>query len=105
YKFWLATPSATPKPRVECKVVRPPGEMERLRMNQADMERAADESHGRFYTLADADRLLDDLPTGTRVTVNAPGPPYLMWNRFPLFLLAILLLTTEWLLRKQKNLL
>ncbi|HTU19616.1 MAG TPA: VWA domain-containing protein, partial [Gemmataceae bacterium] len=75
YKFWLASPSATPKPRAECKVVRPPGEMERLRMNQADMERAADESQGRFYTIADADRLLDELPTGTRVTVNAPGPP------------------------------
>jgi len=42
--------------------------------------------------LADADRLLDDLPTGTRVTVNAPGPPYVLWNRFPLFVLAILLL-------------
>jgi hypothetical protein len=62
--------------RAECKVVRPPGEMERLRMNQADMERAADESHGRFYALADAEHLLDDLPTGTRATVNAPGPPH-----------------------------
>jgi hypothetical protein len=105
YKFWLASPSATPKPRAEAKVVRPPGEMERLRMNQADMERAAEESQGRFYTLADADRLLDDLPTGTRVTVNAPGPPYVVWNHFILFLLALGLLTTEWLLRKQKNLL
>lgn len=105
YKFWLASPSATPRPQVECKVVRPPGEMENLRMNQAEMERAADESRGRFYTLADADHLLDDLPTGTRVTVNAPGPPYVMWNHFALFLLAIGLLSTEWLLRKQKNLL
>jgi hypothetical protein len=105
YKFWLASPSTKPKPRAECKVVRPPGEMERLRMNQADMERAADESHGRFYTIADADDLLDDLPTGTRVTVNAPGPPYVMWNHLALFVMALGLLTTEWLLRKQKNLL
>ncbi len=74
-------------------------------MNQTDMERAADESHGRFYTIADAEHLLEDLPTGTRVTVNAPGPPYVLWNRFPLFVLAILLLSAEWLLRKQKNLL
>jgi len=106
YKFWLTQPTApNPKPRAECKVLRPPGEMERLRMNQIDMERAADESHGRFYTLADAERLLEDLPTGTRVTVNAPGPPYLVWNHFGLFVLALGLLTTEWLLRKQKNLL
>jgi hypothetical protein len=106
YKFWLTQPAAAnPKPRAECKVLRPPGEMQRLRMNQADLERAADESQGRFYTLADADRLLDDLPTGTRVTVNAPGPPYLVWNQFVLFLLALMLLTTEWLMRKRKNLL
>jgi hypothetical protein len=105
YKFWLSQPSATPKPRAEAKVLRPPGEMERLRMNQTDMERAADESRGRFYNLADAGKLLEELPTGTRVTVNAPGPPYLLWNRFGLFVLAMCLLSTEWLLRKQKNLL
>jgi hypothetical protein len=105
YKFWLAQPATNPKPRAECKVVRPPGEMERLRMNQSDMERAADESQGRFYTIADAERLLEDLPTGTRVTVNAPGPPFVMWHHFVLFLLALMLLSTEWLLRKQKNLL
>jgi hypothetical protein len=105
YKFWLTQPTANPKPRAECKVVRPPGEMERLRMNQADMEKAADESHGRFYTIADAERLLDELPTGTRVTVNAPGPPYVVWNHFALFALVLMFLTTEWLLRKQKNLL
>jgi hypothetical protein len=106
YKFWLSEPVApNPKPRAECKVLAPPGEMERLRMNQAEMERAAEESHGRFYSLADADRLLEELPVGTRVTVNAPGPPWLVWNHFVLFLAALLFLTTEWLLRKQKNLL
>src|SRR5262249_49955710 len=106
YKFWLSQPAAaTPRPRAECKVLAPPGELEGLRMNQADMERAAEESQGRFYTLADADRLPDELPAGTRVTVNAPGPPWLVWNSFFLFLAALLFLSTEWLLRKQKNLL
>jgi hypothetical protein len=105
YKFWLSSPSVNPRPRAEAKVLAPPGEMERLRMAQGDLERAAEESHGRFYTIADADRLIAELPVGTRVTVNAPGPPYLVWNHFALFLLALLFLSTEWLLRKQKNLL
>ncbi len=105
YKFWLSTPSVTPKPRAEAKVLTPPGEMERLRMAQGDLERAAEESHGRFYTIATADRLVAELPVGTRVTVNAPGPPYLVWNHFALFLLALMFLATEWLLRKQRNLL
>jgi hypothetical protein len=86
-------------------VLAPPGEMERLRMNQAEMEQAAAESRGRFYTLVDADRLLDELPTGNRVTVNSSGPPWLIWNHLLLFLLALGLLSVEWLLRKQKNLL
>jgi hypothetical protein len=105
YRFWLSEPTATPRPRAECKVLAPPGEMERLRMNQAEMERAAAETSGRFYTLADAPRLLDELPAGTRISVHASGPPFLVWNQAPIFLLVLGLLSLEWVLRKQKNLL
>ena len=97
YHFWLSEPTAKPRPRVECKVLAPPGEMERLRMNQSEMEVAASTTQGKFYTLADADRLPDELPSGNRVTVNAPGPPMTVWNSSLLFLLAALgLLTAEW---------
>jgi len=105
YKFWLSQPTATPKPRAECRVLAPPGEMDRLRMNQSEMERAAEDTHGKFYTLADANRIPDELPAGNRVSVRAPGPPYLLWNHVLLFTLALLFLTSEWLLRKEKNLL
>jgi hypothetical protein len=79
--------------------------MENVQMNKSDMEEAAQLSHGRFYTLAEADRLPSELPSGTRVTINAPGPPLLVWNHVLVFLLAILLITTEWILRKRANLL
>jgi hypothetical protein len=69
------------------------------------MEQAAAESRGRFYTLAEADRLVEELPAGTRVTVHAPGPPWLVWNHAVVFLVVLGLLTTEWVIRKQKNLL
>jgi uncharacterized membrane protein len=106
YKFWLSQPTVSgPKPRAEARVLTPPGEMERLRMNQPDLERAAEESHGKFYSLADAERLVAELPVGTRITVNAPGPPYLIWNHMALFLLALGFLTAEWIMRKQNNLL
>jgi hypothetical protein len=106
YQFWLSAPAVSgTRPRTECRVLAPPGETEVLRMNQPDMERAADDSHGRFYTLADADRLINELPPGTRVSLNAPGPPWLLWNT-PLAFAAVLgLLTMEWLLRKRKHLL
>ncbi|HEV3446884.1 MAG TPA: VWA domain-containing protein [Gemmataceae bacterium] len=106
YHFWLAAPLVPdPKPRAECRVLPPPGEMDLLRMNQPDMERAAEETQGKFYTLADADRLVDDLPSGTRITLSTPQPPRLLWNHAAMFALALGLLSTEWLLRKRKHLL
>jgi hypothetical protein len=106
YQFQLTAPAvAGSRPHAEGRVLAPPGEMEHLRMNQPDLERAAEETHGRFYTLADAGRLPDELPAGTRVTLNAPGRPWLLWNHLLTFLLALLLLSSEWVLRKRKWLL
>jgi hypothetical protein len=107
YRFWLSNPIVPdPKPRAETRVLPLPGEMEVLRMNQIDMERAAEETHGHFYTLADADHLLDDLPPGSRVAVKLQQQrPLLIWNHAALFALGLGLLTTEWLLRKRKHLL
>jgi hypothetical protein len=106
YQVWLSAPTVTgPKPRAEGRVLAPPGEMELLRMNQPDLERAAEESHGRFYSVAEAGRLLGELPAGTRVTLNSQGPPLVLWNQFAVFLLAVFFLTAEWVLRKRKHLL
>lgn len=106
YRFWLSAPAVTgPKPRAECRVLVPPGEMDRLRMNQQDMERAAEHSQGGFYTFAEAERLLDELPSGTRVALNSPQPPTTLWNHPAVFALALGLLGTEWFLRKRRHLL
>jgi hypothetical protein len=106
YRFWLSVPSLpSPKPRAECRVLAPPGELDRLQMNQKEMEQAAQETRGRFYTLADAHRLPDDLPAGARVALNTPQPPRLLWNQGPLFAVALFFLVSEWVLRKRKHLL
>ena len=106
YRFRLsAPPVADPKPHVELRVLPPPGEMDQLRMNRTDMKHAADETHGGFYTPADTERLIDDLPSGTRVVVNTPQPPRLLWNHLAMFSLALGLIGMEWLLRKRKHLL
>ena len=52
---------------VDFTVAPPPGEFARVRMDAAEMRQAALETKGRFYTLADADRLPDDLPQGRPV--------------------------------------
>ena len=107
YRFVLTDPLPKDgeRPEATATVLAPPGEMDSLRMEEDKMKRAADLSHGRFYSLDEAGRLLDELPAGNRVTVNAPGPPMVVWNSWLLFLLALGLFTVEWLLRKTKNLL
>jgi hypothetical protein len=79
--------------------------MDRLLMDRAAMQRAAEISQGRFYTVADAESLLDDLPPGTRVTLNATRPPLLLWNQPLVFIFALGVLGGEWFLRRQMHLL
>ena len=112
YKFILTDPQVpAPRPTAEGKVLAPPGEMDRLQMNQKEMERAADKTHGGFYTVANADALLNDKNLRSDARVRLPAQSGSVWKFwtfstfFPLFfLLALLTLTAEWVLRKQKNL-
>src|SRR5262249_40273842 len=106
YRFWLSTPDVPQgKPRTECREMPRPGKMEQRKRNRPDMEGRADETHARFYTVADADQLLDDLPSGTRVSLHTPRPPWLLWNHDAVFVGALTLLGMEWILRKRKHLL
>jgi hypothetical protein len=74
-------------------------------MDRAAMERAAELTQGRFYTLANAADLLTDLPPGRRVTLDAAQPPHLLWNHPLVFLFALLIVSSEWFLRKRVHLL
>jgi len=106
YKLWLASPASPgTKPNATAKVLPPAGELDRLRMNQPDLERVAVITKGRFYSLADAEKLPEELPPLPRVTLNQPRPPYLLWNHPSLFALALALICGEWLLRKRHQLL
>jgi hypothetical protein len=111
YKFWLTTPDVSKlqpggqRPSAEAFVELPPGELDRLRMNQQELDGAAETSQGQFYNLATAHNLVDDLPAGVRVSLSTPQPPFLIWNQWWIFVLVIFLLTAEWILRKRKHLL
>ncbi|MFZ5829461.1 MAG: hypothetical protein ACOY3P_05205, partial [Planctomycetota bacterium] len=65
----------------------------------AAMRAAAEQTGGRFFTLADVDELPRYLPPGRPVPIEAlPSVP--LWNRWPVLLLVLALLTGEWCLRK-----
>jgi hypothetical protein len=105
YRFWLAAPITTGKPQVECRVLPPEGEMDYLRMDEPIMKEAAEATGGRFFTLADADQLLEALPSGKRVALNTQGTPHLLWNTPLMLALALALIGIEWFLRKRRHLL
>jgi len=106
YQFWLTEPETpAPRPRAEAKVLPPRGELDELDLDRAGMLRAAAESHGKFYTIADADQVIDDLPDVPRVPLNQPCPPLPLWNQPLMYALLAALLVSEWLLRKRERLL
>jgi hypothetical protein len=111
YRFRLISPdvSATQpdgeKPSAEAQVELPPGELDRLRMNEQELRQAGEATQGGFYNLVSAEQALEDVPPGVRVSLSAPTPPLLLWNQWFVFALVMFLLTSEWILRKRKHLL
>jgi hypothetical protein len=106
YRFTLSVPAVSePRPHAEARVLAPPGEMDQLRINRAEMEEAAAATKGRFYTLAEVDELAQNIPSGSHRSHYAPQPPRQIWNHSIVFLVAVGLLATEWVLRKKRHLL
>ena len=105
YQVQLASPVVTqqPVPR-QFSVASLMNERSRLEMDANDLKAAASTSRGRFYTIRNASRLLKSLPPGDQVRV-ASSPPRPVWNSSWLAALFVLLLVTEWILRKRAGLL
>ena len=100
YHAWIAVGAADGEARAaDFAVVAPPGEFERVRMDAVALREAAQLTGGRYYTFANAEGFLDDLPPGRQVPVESL-PPRPLWNRWPLLLLFLVLLISEWVLRK-----
>jgi hypothetical protein len=105
YDVTLAEPQIPGSPSaIRMKVVEPPGELARPIMDAAALTAAAETTHGKFYTIANAHELLADLPAGRRVPLENL-PPVSLWNRWWLLAAFLTCITTEWILRKRKGML
>jgi hypothetical protein len=105
FRFALTAPLTGAAPaEVKCEVLAPPGEMDRIDVDMATLQRAAALTNGRAYQLATCDQLLKDLPAGTRLTLPSPQPPRAIWSHPALFGLALFLLFSEWWMRKRVHL-
>jgi hypothetical protein len=111
YTFRLITPDVSAiqpdgqKPSVEATVILPPGELENLRMDKYELGSAAEKTRGGFYTVDRAEDVLNNLPPRPIVVVAGNSPPTLLWNQWWVFAIVVLVITSEWILRKMKHLL
>lgn len=105
YGVQLATPVVPKQPSALSFTVNSLlNERSRLEMDLQGLKAAAEISKGRFYTVRNASRLIRDLPPGNQVRIeSSPAEP--IWNSSWLAGLFILVLATEWILRKRAGLL
>jgi uncharacterized membrane protein len=102
YQVRLIAPVVENADSVDFRVSPPPGELDRVRMNEAELKSVAEATGGRYYRIADADRLFADLPAGRKVAIQSDAPVEL-WNTWPVLALFAGLLAFEWILRKRKG--
>ena len=101
YHAWISQPAfKEAPPATDFRIEAPQRELQRRGMDKTDMQLAAKQTHGRFYTLEDVDRLPSEIPHGTPVPLQTENPIPL-WNRWEVLSLLVTLLTAEWLLRKR----
>jgi hypothetical protein len=101
YHAWISQPAFNEAPpSTDFRVEAPLRELQRRGMDKTDLQLAAKQSNGRFYTLDDVDSLPSEIPRGTPIPLQTDNPIPL-WNRWEVLSLFATLLTGEWLLRKQ----
>jgi hypothetical protein len=81
----------------------PNRELQERVVDRADLARAAKETRGRLYEVADFDRLVDELPAGNPVPL-AQAETIPLWNRWELLVLVLVCLSAEWLWRQRLGL-
>lgn len=104
FRCWLLDP-ANPEspPGCDFQVEIPNRELQERVVDRADLARAAKETRGRLYEVADFDRLVDELPAGNPVPL-AQAETIPLWNRWELLVLVLVCLSAEWLWRQRLGL-
>ena len=105
YHAWVVSPSfAEAPPASDFRIEQPFQELQRRRVDREELAGVARATRGRYFSLAEAEQLPDEIPSGRPVTLEKQEPVGL-WNRWELLLLFATLLCAEWLLRKRCRLL
>lgn len=101
FHAWLSDPSFPGSPpSVDFVVEAPQRELLRRQLDRTDLEAATRATHGRYFTLHEADRLPAEIPAGEPIPLSA-ATVIPLWTRWELLLLFASLLSIEWSLRRR----
>lgn len=101
YHAWISQPAFNEAPpSTDFRVEAPLRELQRRGMDKADLQLAARQSNGKFYSLDTVDSLPAEIPLGTPIPLQTDNPIPL-WNRWEVLSLFAAFLTGEWMLRKR----
>jgi len=103
YLLQLLAPESTELVERRFTVEIPEREFSRLRMNRELLERLTRETEGKLIRLDQLDQLPALLPDVSEQTIVA-GTPHSLWDNGWVLCLFVIILATEWILRKQANL-
>lgn len=108
YHVWMASPSLPGQPpTTDFRVNAPQSEQQQLQLDRTELQRAAFDTGGRYYDYKTSSNLIADLrelAPGNPVP-DRSEPPISLWNWWPVWLLFLGLILTEWILRKRKGML
>ncbi|MEX2186622.1 MAG: vWA domain-containing protein [Pirellulales bacterium] len=100
----VSPPTEGLAPAADFVVLPPPGELDHVETDIAELTAATRNSSGKLYRADTAGSLVDDLPPG-RHAATTRLPDVSLWNGWPVPILFLALLASEWILRKRHGML
>ncbi len=104
YRAFISEPADSGASSVTFTVTAPPGEQANLRADWNALQSLAEQTHGKFFTAREANKLIMELPKGNPVRRGAL-PPLPLWNSHWIALAFVLILSLEWIVRRLANML
>ncbi|MCG8451024.1 MAG: VWA domain-containing protein [Pirellulales bacterium] len=105
YEVLLMRPDRGGQPaQAQFAVQSPPREWARVAVDRAGLTEAADLTGGGYYTLANIEELARSLPQPQMVNLDEL-PPRLLWNTHGMLTLFVVVLCSEWFLRRRHGML
>lgn len=104
YRAWAETLDGSPPiEATRFRVEIPNRELKERAANHDDLKDSARLSHGKYYHWSQTSQLTSDLPAG-QVIAETSAVLIPLWNRWELVAVLFVLLTLEWIMRKQSKL-